>query len=423
MKSSIYNNIVAEKNNEFLYFNSGSGAIAWLDQNTHNAVKNNDFLNMDNELIKALEKNGFIVHDAIDEYGRHMNRAKQFKLDINSNLASFVIAPTMACNLKCVYCFESGRNCNEKMSEETQENVFKFITDTLITRKKERLKITWFGGEPMLAYSVIKNLSSKLINFCDEHEIEYSASMITNGTLLNEETINDLHKKYGLKNMQITIDGNNYWYKILKNGTNENFNNVLKNIILVGKSPITLALRLNVCQENVNEFTSTINSLLEDEKFHAYIYAGKLLKYSNSNVFHEIGNEDLNKLKTYIKEKTKGFPEYSKIYSKKLEPKGAGCGYMVDGRGLIDHNGFIYRCEHQINNKNFAIGDVINGYYYNSIDSSFIDYQLPEKCKTCSIMPVCMGGCVSDIIYDKKETDCENIKNDIFHMVKTISNI
>ena len=44
------------------------------------------------------------------------------------------------CNLKCVYCFESGRNCNEKMSEETQENVFKFITDTLITRKKERLK-------------------------------------------------------------------------------------------------------------------------------------------------------------------------------------------------------------------------------------------------------------------------------------------
>ena len=75
---------------------------------------------MDNELIKALEKNGFIVYDAIDEYGRHMNRAKQFKLDINSNLASFVIAPTMACNLKCVYCFESGRNCNEKMSEETQ---------------------------------------------------------------------------------------------------------------------------------------------------------------------------------------------------------------------------------------------------------------------------------------------------------------
>ena len=111
------------------------------------------------------------------------------------------------------------------------------------------------------------------------------------------------------------------------------------------------------------------------------------------------------------------------MYSKRLEPKGAGCGYMADGRGLIDHNGLIYRCEHQINNKEFAIGDVINGYYYNDIDSSFMDCPLPEKCKTCSIMPVCMGGCASDAIYDKKEFGCESLKEDIYHMVKTVSDI
>jgi uncharacterized protein len=423
MKKSIYNNVITEKDGEYLYYNSGSGAIAWLEENAHNAILHNNFTSIDKELLAALEKNGLIVNDAVDEYGRHMNRSKQFKMDMNSDLSTFVIAPTMACNLRCVYCFECGRYSNEKMSEETQENVFKFIANTLIARKKKRIKITWFGGEPMLAYPVIKNLSSKLIEFCDKHEIEYSASMVTNGTLLSEEIVNDLAYKYRFKNIQITIDGDSHWYKILKKGTDKHFNDVINNIITVAKSPITLALRLNVCQENVNNFKTTIERLLENQDFHAYIYAGKLLKYSDTDIFNEVSNEDINALKEYIKEKTKGFPEYKKLYSKKLEPKGASCGYMVDGRGLIDHNGLIYRCEHQINNKDFAIGDVVNGFYYNRVDCAFIDYVLPEKCKICSIMPVCMGGCVSDTVFENKETNCESIKDDIFHMVKTISNI
>ena len=423
MKKSIYNNLITTKDNEFLYYNSASGAIAWLDKSTHDAISNNNLSELDAELLTALESNGFVVHSAIDEYGRHMNKSKQFKLDMNSNISNFVIAPTMACNLRCVYCFECGRYSNEKMSEETINNVYNFIIKSVCERKKERLKITWFGGEPMLAYPVIEKLSTKLISFCDEHEIEYSAAMVTNGTLLTEDIINDLHSKYRLKNIQITIDGDNHWYKTLKKGNDSHFSDVLNNILIAGKSPITLALRLNVCKENVSSFYPTLDYLLNDKNFHAYIYTGKLLKYSADAPFTEANDEDIASLKEYITEKTKGFPEYKKIYSKKLEPKGASCGYMVDGRGLIDYKGLIYRCEHQISNEKLAIGDVVNGFYYNATDNLFLDYQLPEKCKTCSIMPVCMGGCVSDIIFDNKKTDCESIKNDIFHMVKTISDI
>jgi radical SAM protein with 4Fe4S-binding SPASM domain len=70
-----------------------------------------------------------------------------------------------------------------------------------------------------------------------------------------------------------------------------------------------------------------------------------------------------------------------------------------------------------------AIGDVVSGFYYNQTDYTFLDYVLPEKCKTCSVMPVCMGGCTSDVIFAGKQTDCESIKENIFYMVKTISNV
>ena len=423
MKSSIYNNVVTEKDNEFLYFNSGSGAIAWLDQNTHDAIVKEDFSQLDKDLIEALNKNGFITHKDIDEYGRHINKSKQFKMDMNSDISNFVISPTMACNLRCVYCFECGKYSNEIMSEETQEHIFNFITKILIERNKKRIKITWFGGEPMLAYSTIEKLSVKLIEFCDKHNIQYTSSMVTNATLLNEKVINDLVNKYHLTNMQITLDGDKNWYKILKRGTDKNYETVINNIHLIAKTNVMLAIRLNVCKENIESFKPVLEEFFKDKDFHAYIYVGKLLKYSDTDIFTVVDNKDVNELTEYIKERTKHFPEYKTIYSKKLEPKGASCGYMVDGRGLIDHNGLLYRCEHQINDKKFAIGDVVNGYYYNTTDSCFLDYSLPLRCRKCSVMPVCMGGCISDIVFEDKKPDCKGIKNDIFHMVKTVSNI
>jgi uncharacterized protein len=423
MKKSIYNNIVTNKDGEYLYFNSASGAIAWFDKNLHDAVSNNFFTNLDNETMSALEKQGFIVNDSIDEYGRHMNRSKQFKMDMNSDLSTFVIAPTMACNLRCVYCFECGKYSKEIMSEETQDHIFNFITKTLIERNKKRIKLTWFGGEPMLAYPVIEKLSIRFIDFCEKHNIQYTSSMVTNATLLNEEIISDLVNKYHLTNMQITLDGDKHWYKILKRGTDKNFEDVINNIRLVAKTNVMLAIRLNVCKENIESFKPLLEEFFKDKDFHAYIYVGKLLKYSDTDIFNVVDSEDINKLTEYIKERTKHFPEYKTIYSKKLEPKGASCGYMVDGRGLIDHNGLLYRCEHQINDPKFAIGDVVNGYYYNTTDSCFLDYSLPLRCRKCSVMPVCMGGCISDIVFESQKPDCKGIKDDIFHMVKTVSNI
>ena len=52
-----------------------------------------------------------------------------------------------------------------------------------------------------------------------------------------------------------------------------------------------------------------------------------------------------------------------------------------------------------------------------------MEYKLPKKCEICSVLPVCMGGCASDVVIDEKTTNCKSFMEDISHMVKTIAGI
>ena len=64
-----------------------------------------------------------------------------------------------------------------------------------MNNQKEQLKhldVSWYGGEPLLATEVIYNLSDRLICLCEKHGIEYNSYMISNGSLLDDETLDHL---------------------------------------------------------------------------------------------------------------------------------------------------------------------------------------------------------------------------------------
>lgn len=72
------------------------------------------------------------------------------------------------------------------MDDRTENGIIDYIKKT----KARNLFVTWFGGEPLLAFDRIRSLSEKIFDL----DINYHSGMITNGYLLSEDIINDLEK-------------------------------------------------------------------------------------------------------------------------------------------------------------------------------------------------------------------------------------
>lgn len=85
------------------------------------------------------------------------------------------------------------------MSIQTADALVKFLEEHW---NGEKLGITWFGGEPLLASDIIDYISKKL----KEHNIIYGCKITTNGSLLDRSNALKALNLWNVEKIQITID-------------------------------------------------------------------------------------------------------------------------------------------------------------------------------------------------------------------------
>ena len=74
---------------------------------------------------------------------------------------SATILTTLACNMKCVYCFEQGVDSNLSMEQEMAAKVCNWLTNKMDKVRPRELFIVFFGGEPLLNLEAVKFISFK----------------------------------------------------------------------------------------------------------------------------------------------------------------------------------------------------------------------------------------------------------------------
>lgn len=92
---------------------------------------------------------------------------------------------TWACNLNCIYCFEKYKTLGKEMSAEMAKKILKSEFEKLrLQNEHGRLKVEFFGGEPLMKFDVIKEVTE----WIEENDpgIDYLLSVTSNGTLLDE---------------------------------------------------------------------------------------------------------------------------------------------------------------------------------------------------------------------------------------------
>ena len=179
-KSSYYNFIYDDLGTDkTVFYNSSTGALAIVKDAQYQEYKN--YINNhrefeDKEFFENLKKCGYIVPNSMDE--KFMLHLRLMENRYTGNTLFLTIAPTMACNFRCVYCFEKGHYGNKMMDETTKENVLSFFK--VRAKGVKRVFVSWYGGEPLMGMPVIEDLAKEFISYCDLNNIEYISNVTTN---------------------------------------------------------------------------------------------------------------------------------------------------------------------------------------------------------------------------------------------------
>ena len=424
MKESKFNEYFLAPDGTKLAFNSYSCGLAIVDDSYERLldlvkknVSQNEIPDELRECYEAACEGMFIVPDDKNEILDLLTKRNVQKYSLDS--LGLTIAPTLACNFKCLYCYETSKP--GVMGSELTEKIVDFVkaqSDHL-----KNLSISWYGGEPLLAKKIVYSLSEQFLNICSEKGIQYNAFMISNGSLLDDDTISKLIE-YKVTGIQITVDGPPAVHnsrRVSKNGRGT-FDLIIDNVNkLIDSGKIDVVLRINVDKSNDADVRELISILAE--RLHSKLVKitfGQVTAYTETcrsieNKCYDNGEFAVRLLHYYSVLQEYGFDECNKFPYP--EAKVNYCCAELANSFVIDPEGYAYKCWNEVGNVKHSVGNIDNGTLdiagYKNGQWLNRNPLLNGKCAKCSLVPICMGGCPYNDISLQKGNVCDLIKYNI----------
>src|SRR5690606_16453719 len=191
-KLSKYLEIQPLPNNESksLYYSTKTGEIMLMSSELIKYIESKQWENINNDELLQLTRCEILVCEDENELETILSfdsHSEDYK-----EALGVTIQPTANCQLGCHYCGQA--HSKNKMTDLVVKKTLERIKHILISQNYKKLNITWYGGEPLLALSLIESFYSDIFNFCIDNQIEYNSDIITNGLLLKPEYFEKLMK-------------------------------------------------------------------------------------------------------------------------------------------------------------------------------------------------------------------------------------
>ncbi|MCX7923055.1 MAG: Cys-rich peptide radical SAM maturase CcpM [Clostridia bacterium] len=154
--------------------------------------------------IDKLIEQGFLSSKRISEIIHPLN---DFVEDyLNNKVRKITLQLTQQCNFRCSYCVYSDNNfnrdhSNKRMNIDTAKKAIDFLINH--SRSSPEVNISFYGGEPLLEFEMIKECIDYAEKLGEGKNIFYS--LTSNGSLLNDEII-----EYFIRHqvqLMISLDG------------------------------------------------------------------------------------------------------------------------------------------------------------------------------------------------------------------------
>lgn len=369
-----------------------------------------DQISDEHPIIKRLAKRGVIVNfderATLETMGRGACAAPH---DVG-----LTICPTMGCNFDCPYCFED--HFAGKMSAQVQDDVVALAERMLATAATKNLRVTWFGGEPLLAPKVIESLSKRLIALTEEKGGEYSADIITNGYLLTPEMVAMLDAAK-VSEAQVTIDGMHEVHDATRHlaGGGPTFDRIVSN--LREPIPFNINIRHNVHEDNrdqIDELRAFVQDLAKESGNDIIYYPAPVRGSSTAEKRGKMvgtlcGNTDAEV----------GIMQDSKRFR---DGRGHYCGAHSLWAVGIDERGNLQKCWEAVSSPDISFGtahdwnpgDPLNTASNPDNLTKYLNTACPipdDECRECVWLPTCVGGCPHKRLFETRQ--CVPYKNHV----------
>lgn len=259
----------------------------------YNTIKHS-IIEVPNNIIQGKE----IRDDCIDEkskkvldemgfFNNNDNTIEQNleKYIINKDKLFISIELNLSCNLRCPYCYQSGKNKKGLISDKSLDDLIEYFKKVYERQKYKEIYIKILGGEPTLVWNKFMYIYDKAKEFCKERNIKFNILIDTNGTKIDDIlklkdydslllTIPLTHKKMHDK-VRFDASGNGTYDLIIKN----------INELKAAKPEAKIVIRYNVDNENIKYFKDFLVDIKEKLIFEPLISVNYTSELNGSEEF------------------------------------------------------------------------------------------------------------------------------------------
>ena len=153
---------------------------------------------------------------------------------------------THRCNLRCSHCYQDEYSSELSLAE--LESIF-YQYIRFCEKNSFRGHINFTGGEPLLSQHLFE-----LLKLCDKNNITFG--LLTNGTLIDEDTAKRLSGFRGISFVQVSIDGIEQTHDSVRG--KGSFQKALRGLLLAGDHGIQTMVAFTCHKRNYKELKDVI---------------------------------------------------------------------------------------------------------------------------------------------------------------------
>jgi len=310
------------------------------------------------------------------------------------------------CNLRCKYCFAATGNFGggrTLMDLETGKAAIDFLL--LSSGSRKHLEVDFFGGEPLLNFSVVKELVAYGRQEAEKHSKVLRFTLTTNGTLLGEEEMRFLNENQ--LSVVLSLDGRAAVNDFLRPFADDagSYTQVRDAILkfVASRGGKNYFVRGTYTAHNL-DFSKDVEHLYDlglREISLEPVVGGVGESYALTMEHAEDLCREYDRLADFYLEKQEGGDPFNffhfnvatyngPCFGKRIIGCGAGWDYVA-----VTPEGDIYPCHQFVGNEQFKLGTVFTGLVNLDLPRELSQVNVYRKpdCLACWAKLYCSGGC------------------------------